>query len=60
MKYEVRCLTCGALGWVRGDVEHDTNAWNVHELDLDEVCEHLKDGGKYEGTGNVEYTEFDD
>lgn len=59
MKYEIRCLTCGARGWVRGDVEHDTNAWNVREEDADEICEHLANGDGYEGTGGVEDEQFD-
>lgn len=54
MRYEVRCKTCLATGWPRGSEEWDTNAFDVREEDLDEICEHLANGGEYEGTGGYE------
>lgn len=57
MRYQVRCVRCGATGWVRGSVEHDTNTWTVRDGDVDDICEHLANGDEYEGTGKVEYEE---
>jgi hypothetical protein len=54
MRAEIRCLTCGALGWCRAqDVEG--NSIEANDDDLAEICDHLKDGGEYAGTGKVEY-----
>lgn len=57
MNCEIRCLVCGATGWVRGSDEPDTNAFYVNENDsrIDDICTHISNGQAYEGTGKVEY-----
>ncbi len=45
MKYNLKCLSCGATCWASGDDEPDTNACTIDDYDLEwfggkEGCEH--------------------
>lgn len=36
MRYQVKCLQCGATWWQRGSFEPDTNAVELNDADLPE------------------------
>lgn len=46
MRYNLKCLNCGAVCWVRGDDDPDTNSTEydlddaVWERGIDDLCEH--------------------
>ena len=49
MRYKLKCKTCGAIVWVRGSFEPDTNATVLDDdaIELSEACEHIV-AGEYE------------